>query len=262
MLIHPQFDPVAFKIGPLAVRWYGLMYLVGFLGGAWLGKVRVRRHPWLGWTVEQVDEFLTFVVLGVILGGRLGYVLFYKPMYFLAHPLEIPQTWEGGMAFHGGLLGVTLACAWFARRHNKRWFDVTDFVAPCVSVGLGAGRIGNFINGELPGRITSVPWGMWFPQADANPVLRHPSQLYEALLEGPVLLAVLWWFARRPQPRGLLSGVFLIAYGAIRFGLEFTRQPDDFLGILAFGMSMGQWLSLPMVLGGIALIAWSRRREA
>lgn len=259
MLIHPDFDPVALRLGPLAIRWYGLMYLIGFLGGAWLGKQRVRTQPWLNWTVEQVDEFLTFVVLGVILGGRLGYVVFYKADYYLAHPIEIPQMWQGGMSFHGGLLGVALACAWFAHRHGKRWFDVTDFVAPCVTIGLGAGRIGNFINGELPGRPTTVPWGMWFPLVDKEVLLRHPSQLYEALLEGPVLLALLWWFARAPRPRGMISGAFLVAYGTFRFMVEFTRQPDDFLGILALGMSMGQWLSMPMILIGLGLMLWSRR---
>jgi phosphatidylglycerol:prolipoprotein diacylglycerol transferase len=261
MLIHPDFDPVALRVGPLAVRWYGLMYLIGFLGGTWLGKVRVRTQPWLGWTVEQVDEFLTFVVLGVILGGRLGYVLFYKPAYYLSNPLEIPQMWQGGMAFHGGLIGVALACAWFARRHGKHWFDVTDFVAPLVTIGLGAGRLGNFINGELPGRPTDVPWAMAFPRVDVHGLVgRHPSQLYEAVLEGPVLLMFLWWASRRQTPRGTLSALFLMGYGIFRFMIEFTRQPDDFLDLLALGLSMGQWLSLPMVLGGLALLAWSRRQ--
>ena len=258
MLIHPNFDPVALRLGPLPIRWYGLMYLVGFLGGAWIGKWRARTQPWLDWTVEQVDELLTFVVLGVILGGRMGYVLFYKPMYYFANPLEIPQMWQGGMSFHGGLLGVILACAWFAHRHGKRWFDVTDFVAPCVPIGLGAGRLGNFINGELPGRPTDLPWGMLFQGVDLP---RHPSQLYEATLEGPVLLLILWLAARVPQARGTLSALFLMAYGMFRFLVEFTRQPDDFLGLLQFGFSMGQWLSLPMVLGGMFLLAWSRRKK-
>jgi len=259
MLIHPDFDPVAIHLGPLAIRWYGLMYLIGFFGGAWLGKVRVRHHIWVNWTVEQVDDFVTWIVLGVILGGRLGYVLFYKPLYFLEHPLEIPQMWQGGMSFHGGLLGVMLACALFARRHHKTWFDVTDFVAPLVTIGLGAGRVGNFINGELPGRVTDFTYAMVFPHVDQLP--RHASQLYEAFLEGPILLMILWWFARKPQPRGRLSAVFLIAYGLFRFMVEFTRQPDDFLGLLSLGLSMGQWLCIPMVLGGIALYIGSGQHK-
>ncbi len=258
MLIHPDFDPVAVRLGPLAVRWYGLMYLIGFLGGQALGKLRVRQEAWLNWTVEQVDEFLTFVVFGVILGGRLGYVLFYKPLYYLDHLIEVPQMWQGGMSFHGGLLGVILASLWFARRHGKRWLDVTDFVAPLVTVGLGAGRLGNFINGELPGRITSVPWAMIFPHVDPYP--RHPSQLYEAFAEGPLLFAVLWWFSRQPRARGAISGLFLLCYGSFRFVIEFAREPDNFLGLLQWGLSMGQWLCLPMVVLGVILLLRSRRQ--
>ena len=260
MLIHPDFDPVAIHLGPLAIRWYGLMYLFGFMGGAWLGKSRARKQPWVNWTVEQVDDFVTWIVLGVILGGRIGYVLFYKPLYFFEHPIEIPQMWQGGMSFHGGLLGVMLACALFARRHGKTWFAVTDFVAPLVSIGLGAGRVGNFINGEFPGRVSDFAYAMIFPQVDMLP--RHASQLYEAFLEGPVLLAILWWFARKPQPPGRLSAVFLIAYGAFRFLVEFTRQPDDFLGLLSLGLSMGQWLCIPMMIGGVGLYLWSGTQPA
>ncbi len=260
MLIHPDFDPVALRLGPLAVRWYGLMYLIGFIGGQWLGKVRVRTQPWLDWTVEQVDEFLTFVVFGVILGGRLGYVLFYKPAYYATHLSEVPQMWQGGMSFHGGLLGVILASAWFARRHGKRWFAVTDFVAPLVTVGLGAGRIGNFINAELPGRVTDLPWGMVFPHTDG--FARHPSQLYEAFAEGPLLLAVLWWFSRRPRPLGATSGLFLLSYGSFRFVIEYAREPDDFLGLLHFGFSMGQWLCVPMIGLGAWLLITRLRRAA
>jgi len=255
MLIHPDFDPVAIHLGPLAIRWYGLMYLFGFIGGAWLGKLRVRNQPWVNWTVEQVDDFVTWIVLGVILGGRLGYVLFYKPLYFFEHPIEIPQMWQGGMSFHGGLLGVMLACALFARRQGKTWFEVTDFVAPLVTIGLGAGRVGNFINGELPGRVSDFAYAMIFPHVDTLP--RHASQLYEAFLEGPILLAILWWFARKPQPPARLSAVFLIAYGVFRFLVEFTRQPDDFLGLLSLGLSMGQWLCVPMTIGGVGLYLWS-----
>ena len=235
------------------------MYLVGFLGGAWLGKVRARTQVWLDWTATQVDEFLTWVVLGVILGGRFGYVLFYKPSYYLQHPLEIPQTWQGGMSFHGGLIGVTVACAWFAWRHRKHWLDVTDFVAPCVAIGLGAGRLGNFINAELPGRVSEMPWAMVFPHTDLLP--RHPSQLYEAVLEGPVLLAILWLLGRRPQRRGVLSAAFLMVYGVFRFLVEFTRQPDDFLGLLQLGLSMGQWLCVPMILVGLTLLLYARGQK-
>jgi phosphatidylglycerol:prolipoprotein diacylglycerol transferase len=233
------------------------MYLAGFLGGLYLGKWRARTQPWIQWTVEQMDQYLTWVVLGVVLGGRLGYVIFYKPLYYLENPLEIGAVWQGGMSFHGGLIGVILASWLFARRYKKHWFDVTDMVATLVPVGLGAGRIGNFINGELPGRVTDFAYAMIFPHLDNLP--RHASQLYEAVLEGPVLFLMLWWMARSPQPRGRLSAAFLIAYGVFRFMVEFTREPDSFLGLLALGLSMGQWLCLPMILGGLVLYRWSGR---
>src|SRR5487761_2171703 len=255
MLIHPDFDPVALHLGPLAVRWYGLMYLIGFLAGAWAARWRIRTQPWLHWTVEEADNFLTYVVLGVILGGRLGYVLFYKPGYYLAHPFDIFAVWQGGMSFHGGFLGVVLGGWLFARRHQRHWMAVTDFVAPLVTFGLGFGRIGNFINGELPGRVTNVAWAMVFPHVDAYP--RHPSQLYEAVLEGLVLGALLLGFSRRPRPTGQISALFLMGYGSFRFLVEFTREPDDFLGLLTFGMSMGQWLSLPMIIAGVLLMVFS-----
>ncbi len=254
MLIHPDFDPVALHLGPVAVRWYGLMYLAGFLAGSWVARWRIRTQPWLNWTVEEADNFLTYVVLGVILGGRLGYVLFYKPLYYFEHPLDILAVWQGGMSFHGGFLGVVLGGWLFARRHQRHWMAVTDFVAPLVTFGLGFGRIGNFINGELPGRVTDVPWAMIFPHIDALP--RHPSQLYEALLEGVVLGALLLWFSRKQHPVGAMSALFLMGYGTMRFLVEFTREPDDFLGLLTFGLSMGQWLSLPMVILGVCM--WRR----
>jgi len=255
MLVHPQFDPVAFHIGPLAVRWYGLMYLVGFVLFVVLGKYRARQNLLTGWHPRDVDDMLFFGVFGVILGGRLGYVLFYKPGYYALHPLEIFALWQGGMSFHGGLIGVLLALALFAQRRHKRWLDVTDFVAPLVPLGLAAGRLGNFINGELWGRPTNVPWAMVFPQVDTLP--RHPSQLYELGLEGLLLFAILWIYARRRRPVGAVSGLFLIGYGAARFFVEFFREPDAFLGVLALGLSMGQWLSLPMIAAGIALMAWA-----
>jgi phosphatidylglycerol:prolipoprotein diacylglycerol transferase len=257
VLIHPQFDPVAFQLGPLAVRWYGLMYLVGFLGGLWLGKRRARTRPELGFTARTVDDLLFYAVLGVILGGRLGYVLFYKPAEYFTEPWRILYLWEGGMSFHGGFLGVIFALWLFARRHGLAWLAVTDFIAPLVPIGLGAGRIGNFINGELWGRPTEVPWAMVFPQVDATP--RHPSQLYEFALEGLALLALLWWFSAKPRPTGAVSAVFLIGYGVFRFLVEFAREPDSFLGFLALGLTMGQWLSVPMILAGAVLWVWAYR---
>ncbi|HEX4942713.1 MAG TPA: prolipoprotein diacylglyceryl transferase [Usitatibacteraceae bacterium] len=261
MLTHPQFDPVFFSLGPVAVRWYGLMYVVGFVAYVMLGKLRVRDGLGNGMTEEGVDDLLLYAVLGVILGGRLGYVIFYKPEYYLAHPLEIVQVWTGGMSFHGGFLGVLLAVAIFCARRNLRWITTMDFIAPLVPLGLAAGRLGNFINGELPGRRTDLPWGMWFPQVDHNPIARHPSQLYQFALEGLALFAILWWFSSKPRPAGAVSGAFLVGYGAFRFLAEFTRQPDDFLGLLSLGLSMGQWLSLPMILAGGAMMAWAYRNR-
>jgi len=256
MLVHPQFDPVAVQLGPLAIHWYGLMYLAGFMAFLWLGRRRIAllNHPQIN--AKLLDDLLFYGVLGVILGGRLGYVLFYKASYYLAHPLEILAVWQGGMSFHGGFLGVLVAMAWFAYRHDLRWLQLTDFIAPLVPPGLAFGRLGNFINGELWGRPAEVPWAMIFPRADNLP--RHPSQLYEFVLEGVLLFALLWWYARRPRPVGAVSGLFLIGYGGFRFLAEFTREPDDFLGLLSLGMSMGQWLSLPMVIAGIAMLIWSR----
>src|SRR5438876_4861066 len=214
MLVHPQFNPVAFEIGPVAVRWYGIMYLIAFVLFAVLGKIRARQNLLTGWHPRDVDDMLFFGVFGLILGGRLGYVIFYKPLYYLAHPLEILAVWQGGMSFHGGFLGVLIAMWLFAQRRDKRWLDVTDFVAPLVPLGLAAGRLGNFINGELWGRVTGLPWGMVFESQGAGGAPRHPSQLYEFALEGLALFAVLWWFSSKPQHRGQVSAVFLIGYGA------------------------------------------------
>jgi phosphatidylglycerol:prolipoprotein diacylglycerol transferase len=260
LLVHPQFDPVFFSLGPLAVRWYGLMYVAGFVAFILLGKLRVRRGLGNGMESKDVDDMLLYGVLGVILGGRLGYVLFYKPGYYLEHPVEILQVWSGGMSFHGGFLGVLLAVALFCWRRRKRWLATMDFIAPLVPIGLATGRLGNFINGELPGRPTDLPWGMWFPQHDAQQLARHPSQLYQFALEGVALFAILWIFSSKPRPVGAVSGAFLAGYGAFRFIAEFARQPDDFLGLLGLGLSMGQWLSLPMVLAGIAMMAWAYRK--
>src|SRR4051812_23656221 len=256
MLVHPEIDPVAFSLGPLAVRWYGLMYLAGFGAGWALGLARIKKGL-APLTRTQFDDLLFLAVLGVILGGRLGYVLFYKPAYYATHPLEIFAVWQGGMSFHGGLLGVMLAMVFAARRHHIDWLRLMDFVAPLTPLGIAAGRLGNFINGELWGRPTDLPWGMVFRGAGELP--RHPSQLYQFALEGLTLFALLWWFSSKPRARGEVSALFLIGYGVLRFIAEFGREPDAFLGLLAFGLSMGQWLCIPMIAAGLALFAWSRR---
>jgi phosphatidylglycerol:prolipoprotein diacylglycerol transferase len=256
MLIHPEFDPVALQLGPLAIRWYGLMYLLAFAAFYLLGRWRVMRThhgPATGLKPSDVEDLLFHGVLGVVLGGRLGYVLFYKPAYYLQHPLEVFAVWQGGMAFHGGLVGVLLACAWFARRRGLPFLVLMDCVAPLVPLGLATGRLGNFINGELWGRATDLPWAMVFPQS-GSPVPRHPSQLYQFAGEGLLLFALVWWFSSRPRPVGRVSGLFLLGYGTLRFLAEFAREPDAFLGLLAGGLSMGQLLSLPMVAGGLWLM--------
>ncbi|PKO88832.1 MAG: prolipoprotein diacylglyceryl transferase [Betaproteobacteria bacterium HGW-Betaproteobacteria-12] len=262
MLLHPQFDPVAFSLGPLAIRWYGLMYLVAFaqflLLGRWLIHNRGARL-----TVEQLDDLLFYGMLGVIIGGRLGQVLFYEPAYYLAHPLEIVAVWKGGMSFHGGFIGVLAAMTLWTRKHGKAWFEVTDFIAPLIPLGLAAGRLGNFINGELWGRVAdpALPWAMIFPQAgDMEP--RHPSQLYHVGLEGLALFAILWLYSRQPQPRGAVSGVFLTGYGSFRFITEFFREPDHGIFGQSYTVSMGQWLSLPMIVGGLLLLLLAYRKKA
>jgi phosphatidylglycerol:prolipoprotein diacylglycerol transferase len=256
MLVHPNIDPIAFAIGPLAVRWYGLMYLVGFAAAWGLGVHRIKKGM-APITKQQFDDLLFLAVLGVILGGRLGYVLFYKPGYYAAHPLEIFAVWQGGMSFHGGLLGVILAMVFAARRQGIDFLRLMDFIAPLCPLGIAAGRMGNFINGELYGRVTDLPWGMVFRNAGDAP--RHPSQLYQFALEGLALFVLLWWFSSKPRPRGQVSALFLIGYGSFRFLAEFGREPDAFLGLLALGLTMGQWLCLPMIAAGIWLFAWSRR---
>ena len=259
MLVHPQFDPVAFSLGPLAVRWYGLMYLVGFALFWWLGRLRAR-DAWRGMSRQDVEDLLFFGVLGVIIGGRLGYVLFYKPGYYLEHPLEALMLWKGGMASHGGIIGVIAVMWLFARSRGKSFLKVADFVVPLVPLGLAVGRLGNFVNGELWGRAADPsvwPWAMVFPQA-GDGVPRHPSQLYQAALEGVLLFVLLWMYARRPRLPGQVSGLFLIGYGALRFVAEFGREPDAFLGLLALRLSMGQWLSLPMIIAGVALFVYFR----
>ncbi|MBI5923322.1 MAG: prolipoprotein diacylglyceryl transferase [Betaproteobacteria bacterium] len=264
MLLHPQFDPVAIAIGPLSVRWYGLMYLIGFVLFVVLGRRRAQRFPERGFTAQSLDDLLFYGVFGVILGGRLGQVLFYEPGYYLLHPLEIFAVWKGGMSFHGGFLGVLAAMALYGRKTGKTFFEVTDFIAPLVPTGLAAGRIGNFINGELWGRVVgnpadpTLPWAMVFPQVDGQP--RHPSQLYQAGLEGLCLFALLWWYSAKPRPRAAVSGVFLIGYGVARFVAEFFREPDAGIFGFSYTISMGQWLSLPMIVFGIWLLMRGRKQ--
>lgn len=252
MLPYPSINPVAFSLGPLKVHWYGLMYAVGFIG-AWLLASYRAQKPQSNWTIDQVSDLLFYTALGVILGGRIGYMLFYDFSSFLAQPWIIFKVWQGGMSFHGGLLGVLLAFYVYTKKTGKHFFDVTDFSAPLVPIGLGAGRIGNFINGELWGRITNVPWAMIFPQAGHSP--RHPSQLYEFFFEGIVLFTFLWIYSSKPRPCMAVSGWFALLYGTFRFFLEFFRQPDTQLGFLAWNwLTMGQLLSLPLIVFGIGLL--------
>lgn len=290
MIVHPNFDPVAIHLGPLAVRWYGLMYLIGFILAIVIGRLRLKL-PYVaaqGWSARDIDDIVFYGVLGTVLGGRLGYVLFYKPDFYFAHPLDVFKVWQGGMSFHGGFLGVAAAMALFAWHRKRSWLQVTDFIAPMVPSGLAAGRLGNFINGELWGRVTSpdAPWAMMFPGASrddgawlaAHPaeaakwhlnevfaqyqmLPRHPSELYEIALEGIALFLVLWFYSRKPRPLGAITAVFVIGYGLARFTVEFAREPDDYLGLLSFGLSMGQWLSLPMIVGGTLLLIWAYRRK-
>ncbi|KTG16161.1 MULTISPECIES: prolipoprotein diacylglyceryl transferase [unclassified Guyparkeria] len=255
---YPAIDPVALQIGPLAIHWYGLMYLFGFAGAWALARLRARRPDWPINPV-QVDDLLFYSALGVILGGRIGYMLFYQPGMLIDSPLSLFAIWDGGMSFHGGLLGVLVAMALYARAQGLAFFTVTDFIAPLVPIGLFFGRIGNFINAELWGSPTTLPWGMVFPGAGPEP--RHPSMLYEAFLEGLVLFLLLWLFSMKPRPRMAVSGLFLLGYGTFRFAVEFVREPDAHIGYLAGGwVTMGHILSAPMIVAGLALLAWAYRR--
>ena len=257
MFIHPEFDPILLQIGPLAVRWYGLMYLLGFGAFWWLGCKRAAQKDSF-MPVEQVSDFLFYAFLGVIIGGRMGSVFFYNFDYFLIRPFYLLEIWRGGMSFHGGLLGVIVAMALYQRKQGWGFLRLADFVAPLVPLGLGLGRIGNFINGELWGRATDLPWGVVFPQIDQ--IARHPSQLYQAFLEGLVLFAILWIYSSRPRLTGSVSACFLIFYGLFRFLVEYVREPDGHLGFVAFDfLTMGQLLSLPMIVIGLLLFYYAQR---
>ena len=265
MLIHPQIDPVALHLGPLAVHWYGLTYLAAFGLFYWLGTRRLGHLPFKNlsrWRKRDIEDILFLGVLGVILGGRIGYCLFYKPAYYLANPLEVFAVWQGGMSFHGGMLGVIAAMLWFAFSRKRPFLQVMDLVAPCVPTGLAAGRVGNFINGELWGRLAdpSLPWAMLFRGAGDAP--RHPSQIYQFLMEGLLLFVLLWLYARKPRQQGQVAAAFLFGYGVFRFVAEYFREPDAHLGLLSLGMSMGQWLCVPMILAGAVLWLWCDRRAA
>ena len=248
-MIYPTIDPVALDLGPLQIHWYGLMYLFGFAGAWWLGRVRATRY---GWTAEEVEDLLFYGAIGVIVGGRVGYSLFYDFPSLIDNPLNLFKVWQGGMSFHGGLLGVLTAFAFFSHKTGKAYFAISDFIAPMVPIGLFFGRIGNFINGELWGKESDVPWAMVFP--NGGPLARHPSQLYEAILEGLLLFIILWWYSAKPKPVGAVSGLFLLGYGTFRFLVEFVRIPDQQYGYLLLDwITMGQILSLPMIVVGLFL---------
>ena len=262
-MIHPQFDPIAFSLGPLSVRWYGLMYLIAFALFFLLGRWRLRQPGFAagsGLNPQRFEDCLFWGALGVIIGGRLGYVIFYKPFYFLAHPEQIFAVWQGGMAYHGGLIGVIVAIWLYTKRQSLAFWPVIDFIAPLVPWGLAAGRLGNFINGKLWGRPSNVPWAIVFPQAGDH-LPRHPSQLYQFAGEGLLLGLLLWWYSSKPRRPGQISGMFLIGYGFARFLAEFVRQPDAFLPSLALELTMGQWLSVPMIVLGFVLTGFAKTQK-
>jgi phosphatidylglycerol:prolipoprotein diacylglycerol transferase len=258
MLIHPMPNPIAIQIGPLAVHWYGLMYVLAFALFIALGRVRIRQPhiAALGWKKEDLDDMLFYGMLGVVIGGRLGEVLFYRPEYFFHNPLEIFMVWHGGMSFHGGFLGVILAMYLWGRKAGRNLFDVLDFIAPLVPLGYAAGRLGNFINAELPGRIApeTLPWAMQWP---GIPYPVHPSPIYQMLVDGILVFIILWLFARKPHPRVAVGAMFTLLYGCARFFTEYFRTPDWEVVWFGVPITSGQMLSLPMIVGAIALLVWS-----
>ncbi len=261
MIAYPDIDPVALNLGFLKIHWYGISYVLGILAAWWLLRFRGSQDQW-GFSSEQVSDLIFYAMLGIIVGGRLGSVIFYNLPYYLQHPLEVIYLQQGGMSFHGGLLGVFAAVWFFCHKFNKRFFNVTDFIAPVVPIGLGSGRIGNFINGELWGGPSNLPWAMIFPDPAAGGIARHPSQLYEALLEGLILFIILWWFSSKPRPVMAISGLFLFGYGVFRFMVEFVRVPDAHIGYLAFDfVTMGMLLSTPMILFGLILFGIAFRAK-
>lgn len=264
MLIHPMPDPVAFSLGPVQIHWYGLMYVLAFAMFLALGRVRVKQ-PHIaaqGWKAEDLDDMLFYGMLGVVLGGRLGEVIFYRPEFFLANPLEIFKVWHGGMSFHGGFLGVLLAMWLWSRKAKRNLLDVYDFIAPLVPLGYAAGRIGNFINAELPGRVAdpSLPWAMIWPNVDALP--RHPSPIYQALIDGLLVFAILWPFARKARPRLAVGAMFTLLYGCARFFTEYFRTPDYEVHFAGFTITSGQMLSLPMIASALLMLLWSYKYSA
>ena len=260
ILTIPAFDLFGMTIGPLSLKWYGLMYLLGIIAATWLANIRARSRD--DWNSDLIADVIFYSFLGIVLGGRIGYVIFYQFDRFIADPMYLIQITEGGMSFHGGFLGVLLAFFYFGKKHKKHFFDTADYFAPFVPIGLGLGRIGNFINAELYGRVAdpSLPWAMRFP-TDPDYLLRHPSQLYQFLLEGIALFILLMWFSAKPKPRMAVSAMFLLGYGSFRFIVEYFRQPDSHLGLLSLNMSMGQWLSLPMILLGAGLMYFAYQKS-
>jgi phosphatidylglycerol:prolipoprotein diacylglycerol transferase len=273
MLVHPQPNPIAFSIGPVQVHWYGLMYVLAFALFLILGRVRIKTQPHVaaqGWTKEDLDDMLFYGMLGVVLGGRLGEVLFYEPAFYFSHPLDIFKVWHGGMSYHGGFLGVLVAMALWARKRGRNLLDVYDFIAPMVPIGYAFGRLGNFINHELPGRAAdpSLPWAMWWPTADSTPdhpvwlpMPVHPSPIYQALVDGLLCFVIVWLFARKPRPRLAVGALYTLLYGCARFFTEYFRVPDWQTTVFGMPITSGQVLSLPMIVAGIIMLAWAYRNE-
>ena len=261
MLPNPDIDPVLFRLGPIAIRWYGLMYVFALTAAFFMIKARAAKHQ-VALSLDNLHDLILYAAVGVILGGRLGYILFYNLPYYIESPIKLLAVWEGGMSFHGGLLGVIVAVGVFCQRKGRTFYAIADLAAPAVPIGLGLGRLGNFINGELYGRATDVPWCMVFSRTGGGPLCRHPSQLYEAFLEGALLFALVWAVGRRPRAPGTVFWAFIAGYGACRAFVELFREPDAHLGLLAGMISMGQVLSLPMLALGLCMIWLVQRKQS